>query len=275
MFIYSDDFADAVHEKERRRHQLPPVYNNARLMEMPLPVLVLPGQESIPPSETSAEDLDPLAEDVSITTENETQHQPNVNISLQTTSNQDGPIDTARAPHVPIQNVTDNQLSVALQSVLNMVPTKIEPVFEQMNYDDTEAAEEVFNDSYENYGSSDEIMIHRTDAAPKPIVHENPYQVKTNDMVSGNMPFALNAAGDRSYILSQGSVWKPVTLTNRIVKGLIAFNTGSFRDSIRYDEKFIKVLIVACIGIDGIRAQENDPIKIDFIKGMITISSLN
>lgn len=39
--ISLDSFEDAVKVKERRRNMLPPVYNEARLIEKPLPLLVL------------------------------------------------------------------------------------------------------------------------------------------------------------------------------------------------------------------------------------------
>lgn len=95
----------------------------------------------------------------------------------------------------------------------------------------------------------------------------NPYSVKKSDELTGNKPYAVNAAGDRSYIESKGFIWTPITLTDRIVKGLVVFNTGSVRTSPAYDRKFIKVLIVATIGVNNLKSGEIDPLKVSFIEG--------
>lgn len=62
-------------------------------------------------------------------------------------------------------------------------------------------------------------------------------------------------------------MWKQITLPKRVVIGLRSFNSGGSRDNIAYDEKFIKVLLVVCIGVDRICLKQKDPIEINFIKG--------
>lgn len=94
--------------------------------------------------------------------------------------------------------ITADVLSTALDSALVIVGTqpsiKNEPIFEQMNEKDARAVEGVFNASYENYGSDDAVMIHRSDPVPKPIADQNPYQVKVNDALSGKILFALTVS---------------------------------------------------------------------------------
>lgn len=52
-----------------------------------------------------------------------------------------------------------------------------------------------------------------------------------------------------------------------MIKGLKRFNMDGFRSSVEYDRKFIKVLLVACIGIASVCFGQMDPFAIEFIKG--------
>lgn len=79
--------------------------------------------------------------------------------------------------------------------------------------------------------------------------------------------FLQQNTGARAYIVSRGTEWKQVTLSTRIVNGLSSFNTGCFRYDATYDEKFIKVLLVTCIGVANIKNHQLNPLVIDFIKG--------
>lgn len=103
-------------------------------------------------------------------------------------------------PSTSQQSVTANMLSCALNSAMAITqPIKNEPVFDQLNETDAEAVDNSFEESHENYGSDDEVMIHRntmpSTMLPKPIGEpRNPYQVKVNDIVSGNIPFAMNVS---------------------------------------------------------------------------------
>lgn len=334
------DFLEALHEKERRRRQLPPVYNEARLSELPLPILVLP-EETTETEDDPIDEQDPLAslnasidntsldtksdgnngeiqssstsqvksiESAAIANENVTKAignvtkaagnapitnksdpiAPPVNIqsAVVSTSVQTPtpivsviPLDvnqaiatTSRESHEQSRASTSSMLADESNAAMDMTadPIKSEPVFEQLNESDSRAAEEVFNDSFENYGSDDDVMIHRRELVPKPIADKNSYEVKSNDLLSGNIPFAQNEAGDRSYIVSEGSVWKPVTLTQRIVKGLKLLNMESSRHDAAYDKKFLKVLIVGIIGLTQVKANNMDSLKVDFIKGLLT-----
>lgn len=329
-----------MHEKERRRRQLPPVYNEARLSELPLPILVLP-EETTETEDDPIDEQDPLAslnasidntsldtksdgnngeiqssstsqvksiESAAIANENVTKAignvtkaagnapitnksdpiAPPVNIqsAVVSTSVQTPtpivsviPLDvnqaiatTSRESHEQSRASTSSMLADESNAAMDMTadPIKSEPVFEQLNESDSRAAEEVFNDSFENYGSDDDVMIHRRELVPKPIADKNSYEVKSNDLLSGNIPFAQNEAGDRSYIVSEGSVWKPVTLTQRIVKGLKLLNMESSRHDAAYDKKFLKVLIVGIIGLTQVKANNMDSLKVDFIKGLLT-----
>lgn len=72
-----------------------------------------------------------------------------------------------------------------------------------------------------------------------------------------------------------GYDWKPFCLTNRVVKGLTAFNTDGFRNSTDYDKKFVKVLLVSCIGTTKIQSGQSDPFAIEFIQSKISIHCTN
>lgn len=44
-----------------------------------------------------------------------------------------------------------------------------------------------------------------------------------------------------------------------------------FRDSTEYDKKFIKVLLVALIGVANIQNEQLEPFAIEFMKGKLTV----
>lgn len=94
--------------------------------------------------------------------------------------------------------VTAQLLSSVLNSVLQMEQPnnfKEEPAFDQLNNEDAQALEDVFNESYENCDTSgDDILIRKEEVVPRPIAERSKYQVKQNDIVSGNMLFATNVS---------------------------------------------------------------------------------
>lgn len=81
------------------------------------------------------------------------------------------------------------------------------------------------------------------------------------------MCFHFQGKGDRAYIVSSGSNFQQVNLTQRVVAGLIGFNAIGFRDALAYDVKFIKVLLVACIGRRNIENGKLNSLAVKFIKG--------
>lgn len=58
FFFQLDDLQEAIKVRERKRNVVPPVYNQARLSEVPLPVLVLTPDES--DSNDDSDEIDPL-----------------------------------------------------------------------------------------------------------------------------------------------------------------------------------------------------------------------
>lgn len=78
--------------------------------------------------------------------------------------------------------------------------------------------------------------------------------------------------GSRSYIASRDGKWVPISLPKKVVDGLIAYNTGGFRNFIQCDKKFVKILMVTCIGMHTIQSKAPyDPLKMEFIKGKFAI----
>lgn len=72
---------------------------------------------------------------------------------------------------------------------------KIEPPsFEELNVNDAILAEKLLSSSYEEcFDDDDEILICKNQIIPAPIASPA-YEVKQNDIVSGNMPFATDVS---------------------------------------------------------------------------------
>lgn len=86
------------------------------------------------------------------------------------------------------------------------------------------------------------------------------------------MFFAIKPeTGARAYVVSDGKRYAQVTLPVRIVNGLKNLNTGSLRAKPNYDNKFVKVLLIACIGKAKINENKMDPLIVDFIRGNFII----
>lgn len=81
--------------------------------------------------------------------------------------------------------------------------------------------------------------------------------------------FFQKTSGDRAYILSKGIDFKQVNLQSRVVIGLTRYNLHGFRHSAVYDKKFIKILMISVVGLPEIRGNSMDPMKMDFIKGIL------
>lgn len=60
---------------------------------------------------------------------------------------------------------------------------------------------------------------------------------------------------------------KVMNLSSRVVHGLKLFNGNSFKDVISIDRKFVKALLVCCIGGKEIAQDTLDPIAVSFIRG--------
>lgn len=89
------------------------------------------------------------------------------------------------------------------------------------------------------------------------------------------MAFILQQkTGARAYLVANGQDHKQITLPLRVVNGLKNFNTGNLRHDRNTDKKFIKVLLVACIGVVKVKANQMDPLTIDFIKGNLNYSNI-
>lgn len=110
-------------------------------------------------------------------------------INLQSNDDQVGIVDR------PTKNqaVTTDILSSALDTALAITtPIKKEPVFTQLGIENQKAVEDVFNSSYEACDEEGEILVYTKDVIPMPIGQRNPYEVKKNDILSGNMAYAIN-----------------------------------------------------------------------------------
>lgn len=60
---------------------------------------------------------------------------------------------------------------------------------------------------------------------------------------------------------------KAINISARVINGLKVLNGGLFKKSVSVDRRFIKALLVCCIGQANIAADILDPIVVAFIKG--------
>lgn len=112
---------------------------------------------------------------------NDDSEDDNLNVDEQNNES-DAPSEVAIAIDLP-QDLTNGNIAL-----------KQEPVFAQLADENAQAADDVFNESFENCDESGDIMVHSKDILPMPIAERNPYEVKQNDIISGNMAFAKNVS---------------------------------------------------------------------------------
>lgn len=102
------------------------------------------------------------------------------------------------------------------------------------------------------------------------------YEIKINDLVSGNIPFKANEKMDRAYLVKIDNRFEEMKMASVLVNGLKCLNDGENRKQSGLDSAFIKALI---IGLCTTKAIKNGvPIHKDlmiFIKGLnIFVNSL-
>lgn len=89
------------------------------------------------------------------------------------------------------------------------------------------------------------------------------------DDVSGSKPFDTDkVTGARAYDMSNG---QKVSLSLRIMNSLKNFNVCASLNSAQYDNKFVKILLVALFGMTKIKAKHMDEAIIGFIKGNLEL----
>lgn len=65
---------------------------------------------------------------------------------------------------------------------------------------------------------------------------------------------------------------KLVTITKMVVEGLIKWNTSGFIELPEYDRRFLKALLVACIGKKNIQSGEMNEVGLTFVKGEYNVT---
>lgn len=166
--ICLDDIEEAKQIKEKRRNMAPPVYSPARLKEKPVPRLVV-----VPDDESSAEsantnEVDPL------------------NLQPESATTDDQAIASASMSDT---NINDEFAGLSLVTSCEI---KTEPpTFNELDTADANAAEQLLDDSYENcYDDDDDVLIFKEATIPIPI--QSRYELKKNDILSKNIPFATD-----------------------------------------------------------------------------------
>lgn len=103
-------------------------------------------------------------------------------------------VTTGDATDESVQNNVSSTSSVdQFETVVESIKT--EPVFAELPKEDAQAIDEVLSASFEQcYDSDDDVLVSTAGIIPQPKSIKNPYEVKTNDILSGNMPFATNVS---------------------------------------------------------------------------------
>lgn len=88
-----------------------------------------------------------------------------------------------------------------------------------MDDEDVGAVDDILDGSFEKLNDSDDdILIHRNDVVPPPIKPEQiPYQVKMNDILSGNIPFATNVSVEHIFIIPSFNIILFHLLRQRVI----------------------------------------------------------
>lgn len=82
------------------------------------------------------------------------------------------------------------------------------------------------------------------------------------------MPQLLQEKGDRAYIASSDVGMKTVTITKKAIDGLIKWNAEGFVSDPQYDRRFVKTLLIACIGQRNIAEGNYNATVTGFMKGL-------
>lgn len=205
-----DDVEEAKKIQEKRRNVLPGTYNPSRLSEKPFPLLDLsdaPNPLNAPNydekrkfdaglNDMSAPSTSSNNSNGAITTKVSSNNQRSEtaiqqSTSLQTNDEQVGSVTDSSNKLV----ITIGMLNSALAAALAITERiKEEPVFTPLGEENQQAVEDVFNSSYEKCDDSGDILVCTKDVIPVPIGEKNQYEVKKNDILSGNMAFATNVS---------------------------------------------------------------------------------
>lgn len=217
---YTDDIVEAKKIKENRRKVLPGVYNPLRLKEKPLPMLALSSKNEQQQSDDSVEEesvaIGPLhASSTSHHSEVSIEHGSSPNSSVldasTTTIDYNDNLEVAVEQHSNGSDassewafVTDssNESDASYEwsfvtdksADLSNANVKEEPIFVQLADDNAQVIENVINHSFEQCDEEGEVLVRSKDILPMPIGERNAYEMKQNDIISGNMAFAKNVS---------------------------------------------------------------------------------
>lgn len=85
----------------------------------------------------------------------------------------------------------------------------------------------------------------------KAIEYEPNYEVKSNDLLCGNMPFKLQFNGDREFMAVKGDSYEEVKLKGKAAEGLVKMNKEK-RGEI-HDLRFLKGLMIGFLSVQKIK----------------------
>lgn len=110
-------------------------------------------------------------------------------------------------------------------------------------------------------------MVYTFGETPTPLKPQ--YEIKMNDLISGNIPFKENEKKDRAYFVKIDNRFKEIKMASVLLNGLKCLNDGENRKQSGLDYAFIKALIIGLCTTKEIKngKQIHKDLKI-FIKGL-------
>lgn len=284
----------------RQRRITPPVYNERRLEETPIPRLsIQPRNSDDMEVGNSADSVEDIAEhrnknfieaaDAIHSIEIVAEHNNENNM------NADGSVDNIAT--VGVQNNENPIDSVDIVEVNNFGPrfTPTDSAYDIENFgkdalpvdgsnDPLELKLEVLNASIEGDGDTveklvacnfeiiDEDVAIYYDDEKAFIPKGNRYEVKRNDIFSGNIPFIEYAVDksvpgekvDRGFMIECDGEMKEIRIKAEYIQKFVEWNTVS-NDSLM-DSRYVATLMAICIGKTNLRFQKLNPNIIDFIR---------
>lgn len=85
----------------------------------------------------------------------------------------------------------------------------------------------------------------------KAIEYEPKYEVKSNDLLCGNMPFKLQFNGDSEFMAVKGDSYEEVKLKGKAAEGLVKMNEEKLGE--KHDLRFLKGLMIGFLSVQKIK----------------------
>lgn len=252
--IFIDDYEDATMYMHRQRRITPPVYNERRLEELPIP------RVSIQPRNSEAMEL------VSRSADSEEDEEHRHENCMEAEVNNFGACAILDEPAYDLRRFGNDALPVDENN--DPLELKLEVINESID-GDGDIVERLVSCNFEIV--DEDIAMYYDDIkafTPK----GNLFEIKRNDIFSGNIPFIEYAEDksipggkvDRGFMIDCGGEMKEIRIKSEYIQKFVEWNTLS-NDSLM-DSRFVSTLMDICIGKTNLRCEKIKPNVVDFIK---------